>query len=225
AGALAFYDTLTPSHPRWIPAQRHREEIEAAENRLQAQLDAAAAQSAHDTQVAEDRHARELEAANARADRQIKAEWYREQAQVVRDLWGTVNKATVPTLMLAQRIDEHNAFYQKISSDTLAREPLVSKVSNAYTTWWTHYLDVQGAIAVAEMLIEDQVIRGQLNTLRDRVEDHMRYAMLYKEAAINNGGGAGVSTFPATINGFIKLRDPMMSEIHRLLTSTDGQHV
>lgn len=182
-----------------LTAQRHRDEMEAADNR----------------------HARELAQANERVDRQIKAERYREQAQAIRDLWATVNKAISPTLMLAQVIEEHSAFYTKISSEPLVIAPSVSKVSNAYTTWKLHYFDVQAAIEVVEMLVEDETIRAHISSLSHLVQQHMTFAEGCKEGAINNGGGAGVSMFPTTISEFIALRKPMMSEIHRLLTS-DG---
>ncbi|UZF48477.1 hypothetical protein [Rhodococcus rhodochrous] len=186
-----------------LTAQRHQEEMEAAA----------------------ERHARELAQADERLNRQIKAERYREQAQVIRDLWATVNAAILPTLTLAQVIDEHRALHHNISSDRLVIAPSVSKVSKAYTNWKLHFFEVQAAIEVVEMLVEDETIRSYLSSLSHRVQRHMEDAEGYKESAISHGGGAGVSMFPATISEFIALRKPMMSEIRRLLTAEGAQQM
>lgn len=166
------------------------------------------------------RHNDELAKAEARLDRQIKAEWYREQARAIESLWAAVDRSVEPIARLAQVIDEHIYLWHTTAPPNLQVSQSEKVVSDTYVIWKFKLLEVKGALTAADMLIEDKALRSHLDSLSIRVDSHLRGGEAYKNAAMEHGGGAGVSMFMDEVGGFLKLRAPMGREIRRLLAST-----
>lgn len=200
--------------------RRHKDAIDAAERRLKSQLDAAEEQYARETHAAEDRHARELARADERLDRQIKAEWYREQARAVAALWETVGRASEPIARLADAIDNHSVAFHHLDHSDDRFKASEKAVTEAYVEWKFRIFEIRTATTVVAMLADDPRIFDYLSSLEIRVSDHHETGMRCKNEAMDEGGGAGVSNFMTDINGFMDLQWPMVKEIRRLVSST-----
>ncbi|WMM74443.1 hypothetical protein RCF27_09245 [Rhodococcus pyridinivorans] len=171
--------------------------------------------------AAEQRHRNELNDANDRVARQIKYEWYREQARAVASIWDAVGRSMEPISRLAQVIEELIA----VSGANPMTHPACHKARNAvsetYVVWRFQLLEVLTVITTAEMLIDEKSkLAEQIDSLKGRVQRHIQDGMAFKNAAMKNAGGAGAAGFMKDINEFLELREPMTREVRKLLAST-----
>jgi len=131
-----------------------------------------------------------------------------------------VDRSVEPIARLAQVIDEHIYLWCTTTTPNLQVSQSEKVVSETYVIWKFELFEVKGALTAADMLIDDKALRSHLDSLSVRVDSHLRDGEAYKNAAMEHGGGAGVSMFMDEVGGFLKLRAPMTREIRRLLAST-----
>lgn len=170
--------------------------------------------------AAEERHVRELAQANARLDRQIRAEWYREQARAVAALWETVGRASEPIARLAQVIEELVAARASAGPSSGRTASKRQAVSETYVEWKFRLFEVQTAMTAVDMLVEDRALRVNLELLLSQIEAHMQEAKDAKNAAMDHGTGNGASRFMDHINEFNRQQPLMVMDIRRLMSST-----
>lgn len=192
----------------------------AAETRAEAEAALTAQRHIEAMAVAEAQHERELAEAKERLDRQIKAEWYREQARAVAALWETVGRASEPIARLADAIDRHRTAFHKLDHTDEQFTASEKAVTDAYVEWKFRIFEVRTAMTVVSMLVDNPTIIDYLTSLEIRVAEHHSCGMTFKNATMDNGGGSGVSMFMQDINGFMDLQMPMVREIRRLVSST-----
>lgn len=203
----------------WLAVQANKHAREA-EQRASEESALTAQRHRREIDVAEERHARELAQANTRLDRQIKAEWYREQARVVAALWVTLDRAAEPIVLLDEALDRHRIAFHVHDHESVEFKTSEEAVTEAYVKWKFRMFEVQTAMTAVVMLADDPKLLDYLTSLEIRVGEHQRAGMAFKNAVMDHGGSAWVSTFMTDINGFRSLQWPMVREIRRLVSST-----